>query len=97
MHSIVIIYSGKLQLHLTCLKLSMYAGMIYMFHLYFLHEQPPRGYPWVPWVSGLVVGRLVQTWPDSECSHTVQFLVQFSDCKTITFFSSGLCDIIIII
>ncbi len=29
-----------------------------------------------PWVSGLV-GHFVQTWPDSECSHTVQFL----DCS----------------
>ncbi len=38
-------------------------------------EQPPRG---APWVSGLV-GHFVQTWPDSECSHTVQF----SDCRTI--------------
>ena len=52
-------------------------------------EHPPHG---APWVSGLV-GHFVQTWPDSECSHTVQF----SDCRTITFFSSGLCDIIIII
>ncbi len=43
------------------------------------------------WVSGL--GHFVQTWPDSECSHTVQFL----DCSTTTFFSNGLCDIIIII
>ncbi len=33
-------------------------------------EQPPRG---APWVSGLV-GHFVPTWPDSECSHTVQFL-----------------------
>ncbi len=33
-------------------------------------EQPPRG---APWVSGLV-GHFVQTWPDRECSHTVQFL-----------------------
>ena len=33
-------------------------------------ERPPRG---APWVSGLV-GHFVQTWPDSECSHTVQFL-----------------------
>ncbi len=33
-------------------------------------EQPPRG---APWVSGLV-GHFVQTWPDGECSHTVQFL-----------------------
>ncbi len=33
-------------------------------------EQPPRG---TPWVSGLV-GHFVLTWPDSECSHTVQFL-----------------------
>ncbi len=33
-------------------------------------EQPPRG---TPWVSGLV-RHFVQTWPDSECSHTVQFL-----------------------
>ncbi len=33
-------------------------------------EQPPRG---APWVSGLVV-HFVQTWPDSECSHTVQCL-----------------------
>ncbi len=33
-------------------------------------EQTPRG---APWVSGLV-GHFVQTWPDSECSHTVQFL-----------------------
>ncbi len=29
-------------------------------------EQPPRG---APWVSGLV-RHFVQTWPDSECSHT---------------------------
>ncbi len=36
-------------------------------------EQPPRG---APWVSGLV-GHFVQTWPDSECSHTVQCL----DCS----------------
>ncbi len=36
-------------------------------------EQPPRG---PPWVSGLV-GHFVQTWPDSECSHTVQCL----DCS----------------
>ncbi len=36
-------------------------------------EQPPRG---APWVSALV-GHFVQTWPDSECSHTVQFL----DCS----------------
>ncbi len=36
-------------------------------------EQPPRG---APWESGLV-GHFVQTWPDSECSHTVQFL----DCS----------------
>ncbi len=36
-------------------------------------EQPPLG---APWVSGLV-GHFVQTWPDSECSHTVQCL----DCK----------------
>ncbi len=36
-------------------------------------EQPPRG---VPWVSGLV-GHFVQTWLDSKCSHTVQFL----DCS----------------
>ncbi len=35
--------------------------------------QPPRG---PPWVSGLV-GHFVQTWPDSECSHTVQCL----DCS----------------
>ncbi len=33
----------------------------------------PRG---PPWVSGLV-GHFVQTWPDSECSHTVQCL----DCS----------------
>ncbi len=33
-------------------------------------EQSPRG---APWVSGLV-GHFVQTWPDSECSHAVQFL-----------------------
>ncbi len=33
-------------------------------------EQPPHG---APWVSGLV-GHFVQTWPDCECSHTVQFL-----------------------
>ncbi len=33
-------------------------------------EQPPRG---APWVSGLV-GHFVQTYPDSECAHTVQFL-----------------------
>ncbi len=37
-------------------------------------EQPPCG---APWVSGLV-GHFVQTWPDSECSHTVQFL-DYSD------------------
>ncbi len=36
-------------------------------------EQAPRG---APWVSGLV-GYFVQTWPDSECSHTVQCL----DCR----------------
>ncbi len=36
-------------------------------------EQPPRG---PSWVSGLV-GHFVQTWPDSECSHTVQCL----DCS----------------
>ncbi len=36
-------------------------------------EQPPRG---ARWVSGLV-GHFVQTWPDSECSHTVQCL----DCS----------------
>ncbi len=36
-------------------------------------EQPPRG---PPWVSGLV-GHFVQTWPDCECSHTVQYL----DCS----------------
>ncbi len=36
-------------------------------------EQPPRG---APWVSGLVA-HFVQTWPDSEYSHTVQFL----DCS----------------
>ncbi len=36
-------------------------------------EQPPRG---PPWVSGLV-GHFVQTWPDSECSHTLQCL----DCS----------------
>ncbi len=36
-------------------------------------EQPPRG---PPWVSGLV-GHFVQTWPDSESSHTVQCL----DCS----------------
>ncbi len=36
-------------------------------------EQPPRG---PPWVSGLV-GHFVQTWPDSECSHTMQCL----DCS----------------
>ncbi len=35
-------------------------------------DQPPRG---VPRVSGLV-GHFVQTWPDSECSHTVQCLIQ---------------------
>ena len=33
-------------------------------------KQSPLG---VPWVSGLV-GHFVQTWSDSECSHTVQFL-----------------------
>ncbi len=33
-------------------------------------DQPPRG---APWVSGLV-GHFVLTWPNSECSHTVQFL-----------------------
>ncbi len=37
-------------------------------------EQPPRG---VPWVSGLV-GHFVQTCPDSECSHTVQFYSQLN-------------------
>ncbi len=31
-----------------------------------------------PWVSGL--GHFVQTWPDSECSHTVQGL----DCSDLT-------------
>ncbi len=36
-------------------------------------EKPPRG---ALWVLGLV-GHFVQTWPDSECSHTVQFL----DCS----------------
>ncbi len=36
-------------------------------------EQPPRG---ALWVSGLV-GQFVQTWPDSECSRTVQC----SDCS----------------
>ncbi len=36
-------------------------------------EQPPRS---APWESGLV-GHFVQTWPDSECSHTVQCL----DCS----------------
>ncbi len=36
-----------------------------------------------PWL----VGHFVQIWPDSECSHTVQFL----DCRTTAFFSSGLC------
>ncbi len=36
-------------------------------------EQPFRG---APWVSGHV-GHFVQTWPDSECSHTVQCL----DCS----------------
>ncbi len=36
-------------------------------------EQPPRG---ALWVSGLV-GHFVETWPDSECSHTVQCL----DCS----------------
>ena len=35
--------------------------------------EPPHG---APWVLGLV-GHFVQTWPDSECSHTVQFL----DCS----------------
>ncbi len=29
-----------------------------------------RGAPWV----SVLVGHFVQTWPDSECSHTVQFL-----------------------
>ncbi len=33
-------------------------------------EQPSRG---ASWVSGFV-GHFFQTWPDSECSHTVQFL-----------------------
>ena len=33
-------------------------------------EQTPRG---APWVSGFV-GHFVQTWPDSEYSHTVQCL-----------------------
>ncbi len=37
-------------------------------------------------VSGLV-GHFVQTWPDSECSHTVQFL---DSAVLRTFFSSGL-------
>ncbi len=32
--------------------------------------------PWPTLVSGLV-GHFVQTWPDSECSHTVQCL----DCR----------------
>ncbi len=36
-------------------------------------EQSTRG---PPWVSGLV-GHYVQSWPDSECSHTVQCL----DCS----------------
>ncbi len=36
-------------------------------------ELPPCG---APWVSGLV-GHCVQTWPDSECSHTLQYL----DCS----------------
>ncbi len=36
-------------------------------------EQPLRG---APWVSGLV-GHFVQTWPDSECSDTVQCI----DCS----------------
>ncbi len=39
-------------------------------------EQPPRG---APWVSGLVE-YFVQTWPDSECSQTVQCL----DCSELT-------------
>ncbi len=43
-------------------------------------EQPPRG---VPWVSGLV-GHFFQTWPDSECSHTVQFL----DCSDLNWRSN---------
>ncbi len=34
-----------------------------------------------PWVSGLV-GHFVQTWPDSECSHTVQCL----DCSDLNYF-----------
>ncbi len=54
-------------------------------------------FPWRTLVSGLV-GHFVQTWPDSECSHTVQFL----DSAVLgpwnrDIFSSGLCDIIIII
>ncbi len=40
-------------------------------------EQPPRG---ALWVSDLV-GHIVQTWPDSECSHTVQFL----DCSDLNY------------
>ncbi len=39
----------------------------WLLHQEACREQPPRG---APWVSGLV-GHLVQTWPDSECSHTV--------------------------
>ncbi len=58
-------------------------------------EQPSRG---APWVSGLF-GHFVQTWPDSECSHTVQFLdsAVLGLWNRDIFFSSGLCDIIIII
>ncbi len=45
-----------------------------------------------PWrtlgISGLI-RHFVQTWPNSECSHTVQFLAQFSDCRTMTFFLVG--------
>ncbi len=44
------------------------AGVTVRLSKYRCREQPPRG---APWVSGLV-GHFVQTWPDSECSHTVQ-------------------------
>ncbi len=56
----------------TCIWLHITLGV---------HETP-RG---APWVSGLV-GHFVPTWPDSECSHTVQC----SDC-------SNWIDVVIVI
>ncbi len=53
--------------------LSVTCGRVYFIYFMGCREQPPRG---APWVLGLV-GHFVQTWPDSECSHTVQCL----DCK----------------